>query len=148
MSDYKKTIEVAKPIEEVYKAITIGIPDWWTNDFSGLASAIGDTFIVSFNKTTKTFEIADSVVNDHIIWLCTKAYIDMKTLSKKDEWEGTKLFWSLTPTNSGTKISFIHEGLTPAFECYNVCEDGWNYFLKSLEAYLNTEKGTPHLKKG
>jgi uncharacterized protein YndB with AHSA1/START domain len=146
MDNYKKNITVNKPVSEVYAAITEHIQDWWSNDLIGAAVNAGDSFTISFGKTQKTFEILEVAPNERVVWKCVKAYIDMAILTNKAEWEGTKLIWKISPHSAGTTIYFLHEGLTPDFECYNVCEAGWDTFLTSLQTYLNTGKGLPYQK--
>ena len=146
MKDYQKSITVNKPVSEVYAAITEHIADWWSNDLSGIAAHTGNSFNIAFNQTRKTFEIVEAILNERVTWKCVKAYIDMASLENKSEWVGTTLIWTLSPANGGTTLTFLHEGLNQSFQCYNVCEAGWDYFLASLQAYLATGKGTPYLK--
>lgn len=147
MNDYQKTLTINKPVSEVYNAITLDIADWWSNDLSGAAANTGDSFTIAFCKTQKTFEIVEAVPNQKIVWLCTRAYINMATLTNKSEWEGTKVCFTLSSEGAGTTLHFLHEGLNQSFECYDVCENGWNYFLASLQAYIETGKGSPNIKK-
>jgi uncharacterized protein YndB with AHSA1/START domain len=147
MKDYKKSIAVNKPVREVYAAITEHIADWWSNDLTGAAAHAGDSFNIAFNQTRKTFEITEAIPDKQVVWKCVKAYIDMASLENKSEWVGTTLTWTLSPANGGTTLTFLHKGLNQSFQCYNVREAGWDYFLASLEAYLTTGKGTPHLIK-
>jgi hypothetical protein len=146
MNDYQKSITVKKPISEVYAAITEHISDWWSNDLTGAAAHAGDSFTIAFGKTRKTFVIVEALSNKQIIWKCVKAYIDMASLKNKAEWVGTKLIWTLSAAGQNTTLAFLHEGLNQSFECYNVCESGWDTFLASLQAYLATGKGMPFLK--
>jgi hypothetical protein len=146
MNDYQKSITVNKPESEVYAAITEHIADWWSNDLTGTATGAGDSFNIAFDKTRKTFDIAEATPNKQVVWKCVKAYIDMASLGNKAEWLGTKLIWTLSAADRGTTLTFLHEGLNQSFECYTVCESGWDYFLASLQAYLTTGKGTPFLK--
>jgi len=146
MKDYQKTMTVNKPLNEVYAAITGHIADWWSNDLSGAAAHAGDSFNIAFNNTRKTFTIAEAVPDKRVVWRCDKAYIDMASLENKSEWVGTTLIWTMKPAGQSTTLTFLHKGLNQSFQCYNVCEAGWDYFLSSMEAYLETGKGTPHLK--
>ena len=146
MNDYQKRITVNKPVNEVYAAITKQIPDWWSNDFAGAAANRGDSFNIAFGETRKTFEIVEAMPNKKIIWKCVKAYIDMASLKNKAEWEGTEIIWTLSTDNQITTLIFLHKGLNSNFECYDVCEAGWDQFLASLQLYLTTGKGTPFLK--
>lgn len=147
MKDYQKSITVNNPAHEVYKAITEHIPDWWSDDFSGAAAQKGDQYTIAFGGTQKTFEISQAIPDRQAIWLCQKAYIDMETLTRKDEWVGTQLIWTITDDDHGTTLTMLHEGLNKSFECYDVCEPAWDYFMASLLAYLTTGNGTPFHKK-
>jgi uncharacterized protein YndB with AHSA1/START domain len=146
MNDYQKTLTVNKPISKVYAAITEHISNWWSNDLTGAAARVGNSFTISFGETRKTFDIAEVIPNKQVVWKCVKAHIDMASLKNKAEWVGTKLIWTLTATDQDTTLTFLHEGLNQNFECYNVCEAGWDYFIASLQVYLATGKGTPFLK--
>ncbi|MGZ3757580.1 MAG: SRPBCC family protein [Mucilaginibacter sp.] len=148
MKNYQKSITVNKPVSEVYAAVTRHIQDWWSNDLTGAAERPGDRFTIAFGKTQKTFEILEAMPDKRVVWKCVKAYIDMAGLTNKAEWEGTKLIWEINPNKADSTLHFLHEGLTPGFECYSVCEAGWDTFLVSLQSYLNTGKGMPYQKAG
>ena len=146
MNDYQNTIIVNQPINKVYTAITENISDWWSNDLTGSATFVGDNFNIAFGETRKTFEIVEAIPNKKIIWKCVNAYIDMASLKNKAEWEGTEIIWTLSTDNQITTLTFLHKGLNSNFECYDVCEAGWDQFLASLQLYLTTGKGTPFIK--
>ncbi|HWB28025.1 MAG TPA: SRPBCC domain-containing protein [Chitinophagaceae bacterium] len=146
MKDYQKTIALHKPAHEVYAAITGHIAGWWGNDLAGMSARAGDSFDIAFGKTKKTFEIIEAVSDEKVVWKCTKAHINMASLTNKNEWEGTIIIWMLKPEGSNTTLHFLHKGLNKGLECYDVCESGWNTFLASLEAYIETGKGRPYLK--
>lgn len=147
MKDYQKSIIVQKPVSIVFAAVTEHISDWWSNDLTGLASRIGDRFKIAFGKTRKTMEITEVVQNEKVVWTCIEAYIDMASLENKSEWAGTELIWKVSTEGDTTELSFLHKGLNQNLQCYEVCEDGWNFFLSSLETYLKTGQGKPYLKK-
>lgn len=147
MHDYQKSIEVQKPADEVYDAITKHISDWWSNDLTGSARDAGDCFTIAFGKTKKTMEISEVIPNQKVVWTCVQAYIDMSSLANKSEWTGTQLIWQLNTEHRNTTLTFLHKGLNQNLQCYNVCETGWNTFLASLESYLKTGKGNPYLKQ-
>ena len=122
MNDYQKSITVSNSPAEVYTAITLHIPDWWGDDFSGASAQVGDTYDIAFGNTKKTFEIEEAIPNKQVTWLCLKAYIDMETLEKKDEWIGTRISWTITEETDGTKLTMLHRGLNQSVECYDICE--------------------------
>jgi len=146
MNDYQKIIIVNTPTSEVYTAITKHISDWWSNDLTGAADCPGDSFTISFGGTRKTMNIVKAIPNEQVVWKCIEAYIDMPSLENKGEWAGTNLIWTLDAIDKSTTLTFLHEGLNHSFECYKVCEEGWDTFLASLLAYLTTGKGSPYLK--
>jgi len=146
MKDYEKSITVKKPAGEVYAALTQHIPDWWSTNYSGAAAQKGDQYNIAFGETRKTFEIIEAIPGQQVTWLCIKAYIDVPGLTKRDEWAGTKLIWTITSDGKSTTVTLNHEGLNKSFECYDVCEPAWDYFTESLQAYLTTGKGTPYVK--
>jgi hypothetical protein len=147
MQNYQKRITLSASATQTYAAITEHIADWWTNDFSGTSSRKSETFKIAFNNTRKTIAIVEAIPDERIVWECTEAYIDMAALKNKAEWVGTKMIWTISPSENGSILNFLHEGLNESFECYEICEQGWDMFLSSLESYLNTGKGTPFLKK-
>ncbi|MEO6219982.1 MAG: SRPBCC domain-containing protein [Ginsengibacter sp.] len=146
MNDYQKSIMVNRSINEVYGAITEHISDWWSNDLAGAAAHAGDSFTIAFGKTQKTFDIVEAIPNEQVVWKCVKAYINNPSLQNKAEWVGTKIIWRLSAAGQSTALTFLHEGLNQSFECYELCEAGWDMFLASLQAYLTTGKGSPFLK--
>lgn len=148
MNDYQRSITVNKPVNEVYAAITEHIADWWSKDLTGAAAHAGDSFVISFGNTRKTMDIVTATPNKEVVWKCAKAYIDMPSLKNKSEWEGTQLIWSLKTDAQQTTLHFLHEGLNQGFECYDLCEAGWDQFFGSLQAYLTTGKGTPFESRG
>lgn len=69
----------------------------------------------------------------------------MPQFKRKDEWVGTQLVFRMTPDGEGrTRLEFEHIGLVPAFECYSVCSDGWQYYLGSLQQFAETGRGIPY----
>jgi uncharacterized protein YndB with AHSA1/START domain len=147
MKDYQKSITVNKPVSEVYAAITHHIAEWWSEDVTGAAAQTGDSFNIAFGGTRKTMDIVEAIPDKQVIWKCVEAYIDMPSLQNKAEWVGTRLIWTLSPAESGTTLSLLHEGLNQSFECYDVCEAGWDVSLISLQAFLTTGKGTMPFSK-
>ena len=147
MTDYQKSITVNKPATEVYAAITQQIADWWSDDLTGTTAVAGDEYEIAFGKTRKTFRIMEAVPRERVVWQCIKAYIDMTSLKNKAEWVGTKMIWTISANGQDTTLNFLHEGLNESFECYEICEAGWDYFIGSLYAFLTTGKGTPYGKQ-
>lgn len=60
-------------------------------------------------------------------------------------WTGTSVTWQLEPIHNGTKVIFTHDGFAQEDTAYKRVQRNWEYFLNSLQAYLETGKGTPGL---
>jgi hypothetical protein len=59
------------------------------------------------------------------------------------DWVGTTIMFDVAQTGDGSTIRFRHQGLTPAFECYDMCHEGWTHFIMSLFSYVETGQGEP-----
>ena len=62
-----------------------------------------------------------------------------------DDWVGTTLHFDIEalPTG-GTELRFRHAGLTPRLECFTDCQSGWDHFIPSIGAYVETGVGNPN----
>ncbi|HEY6985887.1 MAG TPA: SRPBCC domain-containing protein [Rhodanobacteraceae bacterium] len=145
MNPYQRTLVINADPAAVYAAIstTDGLRGWWTPDCS-TDTHVGGIARFHFGDTHKDMRIERLDANREVHWLCTRAFIAIDTLARKDEWVGTEIVFRLTPTVDGkTRVDFEHIGLEPALECYDRCNSGWNYFLASLQQFVETGRGTP-----
>lgn len=141
---YSKELDVFASPESVYNAITNEIHKWWT-EYSNSAIHVGDRLTVQFEKATKwVLVVSEAIENHSLVWQVVEADHNIDNLSKTDEWKGTTISWKIGKQETGCKIYFIHEGLTPSLECYRICDAGWEFFLGSLTSYLNNGKGNPY----
>jgi uncharacterized protein YndB with AHSA1/START domain len=145
MNYYQRTLVINAEPSAVYAAIATqeGLRGWWTDQCTADAHA-GGTAHFEFGRTRKDMSIEQLDPNRGVRWFCTRAYIASETLREKAEWVGTEIVFRLTPTFDGkTRLDFEHVGLVPALECYDLCRDGWDYFLPSLQQLVETGRGTP-----
>lgn len=142
--NYQSCMTVNCDIPTAYKALTTGIPEWWSVDYTGASVKPGDEFTVRFDKTHISLRLEETKEEEKIVWLCFDTYQDIP-VADKTEWIGTSIIWELEPQGTSTKITMTHPGLTEDFECYAICVKGWTFFMHgSLRTYLNTQKGTPY----
>lgn len=141
-TDYKYSMAVPATPEVVFAALTTGISAWWSEDYSGAAAKTGDEFTVKFQgKNLIHMRVTEIIPDKRVVWTCVNFYIDVNApIHDKSEWIGTKVYWEISPS----KLDMLHEGLTPAFECYNFCEQGWIQFLGSLKGLLDGGQGSPY----
>ena len=60
------------------------------------------------------------------------------------DWNGTTVHFEFAPVADGTELHFRHAGLTPRLECFSDCKSGWDHFVPSLQAYVETGVGNPN----
>jgi hypothetical protein len=142
---YTREIYVSSSPATAYQALTTGFDKWWTTGCNPIAET-GDKITFCFGDSYWLMR-ASSLVPDHSVELeCIEAHHVHEGLSSSilDEWQGTRLKWKIEKHGEKTKIVLVHDGLVPSLECYEVCEQGWDYyFASSLKQYLDTGVGTP-----
>lgn len=129
--------------EKVFQALTKDVSQWWTTHADD-ASSVGTEATFRFGETYNTMCVKKLTPQQTVIWECIVQNHVNDDLSVNDEWVGTTLHWNIEPTNNGCKLSFVHEGLVPELECYEICDAGWSHFiLTSLKKYVETGTGEP-----
>ncbi len=143
--NYSTTLETTKTSNEVYMAIN-NVHKWWTENFEGQSMRVNDEFTVTFGETYIKLKVAELVNNYKIVWEVTDCHKHF--LKNKKEWVGTKICFDIAnDDNKQTKLTFTHFGLSNPLECYDICCDAWNGYLKgSLKNLIATGKGTPDKK--
>jgi hypothetical protein len=144
--NYSTTLLVDQSPLEVFNAIN-NIRGWWCTDFKGASEHLNDEFEVQFGEAHYTkHQLTELIPGKKIVWLVTDSRLSF--VNDKTEWTGTKNIFDITPQGNKTAITFTHEGLVPAFECFNGCTNGWNYFINSsLMPFITTGKGLPDWPK-
>jgi uncharacterized protein YndB with AHSA1/START domain len=136
--DYTATARVTASIDTVYEALTTleGLTSWWT-PATGDAGQ-GGTITFHFGPEAKAVmqvEAADPATG--VRWLNTECIVA--------DWVGTRQSFALKALpDGGTEIRFQHHGLTPKLPCYGDCKNGWDHFVPSLAAYVETGTGSPN----
>lgn len=58
---------------------------------------------------------------------------------------GTQISFEITADGAQTKVRFIHLGLVPEYERFQVCFDAWSSLMRgSLPRLITTGKGEPY----
>jgi uncharacterized protein YndB with AHSA1/START domain len=123
--------------ETVLAALTSpeAIADWW-GPTEGAARQ-DEHFVVGFGGDRR-IEIA--VIEDgpsRVEW-------SVEGAPQTPEWDGTTIVFELTPAGGGTELRFVHKGLTPALECFDMCHEGWTHYLASLVDSVDRGEGEPY----
>ena len=130
---------------EVYAAAARpgGENGWWTTE-GEVAIRQGD--LMRLNWSPRDFIVfrLDLMRSPKAMeWTCVEQHD--ANLPQVDEWVGTTLRFRFSPSAEGTVLDFEHAGLVPSLDCYDVCENGWDFFLRrSLTELVEDGKGAPY----
>lgn len=149
MNDFTRTVRVACSAADAFAALTRCVDQWWSRVFEGRADVVDAEFTVRFDQTFKTFRVVELEPGVSVTWLCVASHLDLASLSRRSEWDGTGVRWSFRPDGDRVLIDVVHQGLTPALGCHEACTQGWDHFLThSLVPFLETGEGRPFAATG
>jgi uncharacterized protein YndB with AHSA1/START domain len=136
--DYQSQMTLAAAPEVVFEALTTtkGLAGWWTPvTGDGLA---GGELTFSFGPAMQAVMRVDAAEPGvGIRWTNLACHVA--------DWVGTTVHFGIEATpGGGTELRFRHVGLTPRLECYSDCKSGWDHFIPSLRAYVETGTGNPN----
>jgi Activator of Hsp90 ATPase homolog 1-like protein len=141
LQDYKCTVNAGVSAEEAYRAVA-RVSDWWNKKSTGQAREAGDTFRVDWGQTWVDFKVLEAVPSKRFVWHVEDCHLPW--LKNQAEWKDTKVIWELVAASRTTEIQMTHVGLTPAVECFEACEAGWNFHVgQSLLSLLTEGHGLP-----
>jgi uncharacterized protein YndB with AHSA1/START domain len=147
MESITNAIDIAAPADKVFQAITTteGERAWWTTDCE-VGKKVGDQAAFRFNPMSGdkgTMEVRFSIdrldKNALVRWTCTGN-------QNNPDWQDTEITFVLAADGKNTRLGFAHTGWRAKSPVYEACVGGWTHFLNSLKAYVETGKGTPHVR--
>jgi len=147
MASYTKTLRVQAPPRKLYEAVSTvqGLKGWWCHN---TVEKNGDITVRFSGENFQTLRLMDPTPDKKVIWEWTAQYFPVEGTTQTDEWVGTRVAFDIQANPDGSStLSFTHIGLTPQLVCYEKCNAGWNYFLESLRAFCETDRGTPYSTK-
>ena len=75
------------------------------------------------------FRITEFVPNTKVVWHVLAN--EFNFVKDKTEWTGTDVVFEIADRGDGTELRFTHLGLTPTYECYDVCSDAWCTYVRA-----------------
>jgi len=140
--DYHISMTVDATAHEVFNRIN-NVSHWWTRDLKGSSQKLNDEFSVRFGDVHYSKQkLVEFVPDKKVVWLVTDSTLNF--IKDKREWTNTRISFEVAEDGSKTRINFTHIGLVPDVECYNLCVQGWDQYIKgSLFKLLTEGKGTP-----
>ena len=128
--------------KEVFDAVN-NVRGWWSEALEGNSEKLLDEF--SYRHGTSHYskhKIVEMIPNEKVVWLTLES--NLTFVEKKDEWNGTFMIFEINKQGDKTKLDITHQGLVPAFQCFDSCSKGWTYYLQnSLLPLITTGKGKP-----
>ena len=146
MSDknYTTSITVNKSTEEVFDAIN-NVRGWWSGKFEGDTDKLGSEFVYKYGDLHRSVQkITELTPGKKVVWEVIES--NLSFLSKKNEWDDTKIVFEIVKKGEETEVIFTHIGLLPEIECYGACSNAWGMLIKgNLKKYIETGKPQPDI---
>jgi hypothetical protein len=114
--------------------------NWWVGLFGetieGTSRQLNDEFTFSAGDGVhySCQKLVELVPDKNITWLVTES--NLSFLKKTNEWSGTKIRFDIEDKNGSTTVTFTHDGLVPAFECYHECSNAWAQYLQNMRKHF------------
>lgn len=143
--DFKITISVEQSPEEMFKAVT-NPRAWWSEEITGNTSEQGDEFDYQYEDVHRCHMVLTEVIpNEKVVWYVKENYF--KFTEDQAEWTGTKISFEIIENDGKTNLRFTHHGLTPEYECFDICSNAWSQYIgQSLFNLITTGQGQPNAK--
>jgi hypothetical protein len=158
-SDFTTTILVDQTPKEAFNAIN-NVRGWWSEEIEGSTDKLNDEFNYHFEDIHRCqLKVIELIPNKKVVWHVMENYFkpgifedaahDLRSNNKftndKSEWTDTKISFEISKKNNKTQIRFMHLGLVPEYECFEVCSNGWTHYIRqSLLSLMATGKGQPN----
>jgi len=131
---------------QVFNAIR-NVRGWWSEEIEGNTENLNDEFTYRYQDVHRCkMKLIEAVPDKKIVWQVLDNYFSFT--QDKSEWIGTKVIFEINEEDGKTQLHFTHQGLVPAYECYNACVNGWTQYIQhSLPALVATGKGQPNSRE-
>jgi uncharacterized protein YndB with AHSA1/START domain len=136
-TDYHKTIRVHASPGALFDAVTTpsGLTNWWTPAAGSGVTGGELQFFMSVPEPVRMH--VDEATPTTVRWTVTECPVEQ-------DWVGTHPTFTITKVDDDTsELEFRHVGLNDELECIDMCTNGWNHYLASLHAYVETGRGNP-----
>ena len=142
-TDFTTEFSVDQSPEEVFNAVT-NVRGWWSERIDGGTAQLNDEFTYQRWDVHKcTMKLTEVIPNKKVVWLVLNNYFNFTKDQK--EWKDTTIVFDITEKDGKTELRFTHVGLTPEYECYDICFKAWSSYINgSLQSLITTGKGQPN----
>ncbi|WP_284652959.1 SRPBCC domain-containing protein [Flavobacterium terrisoli] len=144
--NYTTTIVVEQSPGEVFNAIN-NVRGWWSENIKGSTDMLNAEFLYNYKDVhICKMKIIEFIPNQTVVWHVLENHFNFT--NDKTEWKDDKILFEISEVNGKTQLQFTHVGLTPEYECFDVCNDAWtSYIHGSLQNLITKGKGNPNSKE-
>jgi hypothetical protein len=141
--DFTTTIRVDQTPQEAFDAIN-NVRGWWSENIEGPTDKLEGVFDYHYQDVHRCkIKVIELVPGKKVVWHVLDNYFNF--IEDQQEWKNTKIIFEIRAHFGGQReIQFTHQGLTPDYECFSVCNEAWSYYINSsLRTLIATGKGGP-----
>jgi activator of Hsp90 ATPase-like protein len=144
--DFTTSIQVDQTPAEAFEAIN-DVRAWWPGEIEGNTKKLDDEFTYRYKRFHYSKQkLVEVVPGKKVVWLVTDSNLNF--VENKAEWTGTKIIFDISEKNNKTQVRFTHQGLVPAYECFDSCSNAWSDIVKNgLRNLIAKGKGQADLEK-
>jgi uncharacterized protein YndB with AHSA1/START domain len=141
--NFTATVLVDQSPQAVFSAIA-NVRGWWSENIEGPTDRPGEEFTYRHQNVHRcTILVTEMTSPTRVAWKVVDNFFDFTDDTK--EWSGTEMRFDIVPRGSKTEIKFTHLGLVPAYECFDVCSNAWDFYLRtSLRGLIRSGRGLPN----
>lgn len=145
--DFTTTLLVEQTPREVFNAIN-NVRGWWSEEVEGTTDKLHGEFDYHYKDVHRCkMKLIEFVPDKKVVWHVLDNYFNFT--KDKSEWKDTKVSFEISEKDNKTQLRFTHIGLVPDYECFEICNEGWNNYINlSLRSLITTGKGQPNPKEG
>ena len=142
---YSRKITVTKPAAVVFEAIQ-NFRGWWSEEIEGKTDTLNETFFYHYKDIHLCkIKLIEAIPHQRLVYRVVENHFNF--INDQSEWVNTRLIFDLRSEGGKTELTFTHDGLVPAYQCYQVCNDAWTgYIDNSLKNLIETGTGNPNPK--
>jgi hypothetical protein len=136
----------AKSAEAIYEGV-LDVRSWWSENIEGSPRQLGGEWVYDNLPVHHTlFRVTELIPGKRVVWEVLKN--QLSSVKDQSEWVGDRLVFEITSEGDSNRLTFTQEGLTPADQCYAICDNAWTgYIAGSLRARIEMGKGSPVTKR-
>lgn len=144
--DFTTGITVEASPQQVYDAIN-NVRGWWSENIEGSTDKLDAEFQYHYQDVHRCrIKITEMKPCNRVVWHVLDNYF--KFTNDETEWKDTSIIFEISEKEGKAELKFIHQGLVPDYECYQVCHDAWTHYIQdSLQSLIMTGKGKPTPKE-